>query len=102
MVDENLTWNNHIQILENKLSKNIVLLYMAKLYRDKITMTTLYFLFFHSYLSYGKIAWASTTKSKLGKIARYYRKALNAIPKNDNKEISYLKYTMRPFQKFSN
>ena len=27
MVDENLSWNDHIQILENKLAKNIGLLY---------------------------------------------------------------------------
>ena len=39
-------------------------------------MATLYFSFFHSYLNYGNIAWASTTKSKLG------------IPKNDNQEIT--------------
>ena len=31
MVDENLTGSNHIHILENKLSKNISLLYRAKL-----------------------------------------------------------------------
>ena len=30
MVDENLTWNDHIHILENKFSKNIGLLYRAK------------------------------------------------------------------------
>ena len=30
MVDENLTWNDHIHILENKISKNIGLLYRAK------------------------------------------------------------------------
>ena len=56
MVDENLTWNDHIHILENKLSKNIGLLYRAKPYLDKNTMTTLYFLFFHGYLNYGNIA----------------------------------------------
>ena len=61
MVDENLTWNDHIHILENKLSKNIGLLYRAKPYLDKNTMTALYFSFFHSYLNYGNIAWASTT-----------------------------------------
>ena len=44
MVDENLTWNDHVHILENKLSKNIGLLYRAKL--DKNAMTTLYFSFF--------------------------------------------------------
>ena len=51
-------------------------------------MTTLYFLFFHSFLNYGKIAWASTTKSKLRKIASQQRQAVNAIPKNDNREIT--------------
>ena len=30
MVDENRTWNDHIHILENKISKNIGLLYRAK------------------------------------------------------------------------
>ena len=61
MVDENLTWNDHIHILEKELSKNIGLLYRAKPYLDKNTMTSLYFSFFHNYLNYGNIPWASTT-----------------------------------------
>ena len=62
MVDENFTWNNHIHILENKLSKNIGLLYREKPYLHKNTMTTLYFSFFNTCLNYGNIAWESTTK----------------------------------------
>ena len=50
-------------------------------------MTTLHFSFFHSYLNYGNIAWASTTKSKLRKIASQQRQAVNAIPKIDNQEV---------------
>ena len=88
MIDENLTWNDHIHILQNKLSKNIGLLYRAKPYFDKNTMTTLYFSFFHSYLNYGNIAWASTTKSKRRKIASQQRQAVNAMPKNDYQEIT--------------
>ena len=89
MVDVNLTWNDHIRILENKLSKNIGLLYRVKPYLDKNTMTTsLYFSFFHSYLNYGNIARASTTKSKLRKVESQQRQAVNAIPKNDNQEIA--------------
>ena len=91
-VDENLTWNDHIHILENKLSKNIGLLYKAKPYLDKKYqipyLDKKYFLFFHSYLNYGNIAWISTTKSKLRKIASQQRQAVNAIPKNDNQEIT--------------
>ena len=83
MVDENLTWSNHIRILE-KLSKNIGLLYRAKQYLDKNTMATLYFMFFHSYLNIGNVAWESMTKSKLRKIASQQREVVNVIPKNDN------------------
>ena len=54
---------------------------------DKNTMATLYFSFFHIYLNYGNIAWASTTKSKRGKIASELRQAVNPILKNDNQEI---------------
>ena len=51
-------------------------------------MTTLCFSFFHSYLNYGNVARASTTKSKLRKIASQQRQAVNAIPKNNNQEIT--------------
>ena len=77
----------HIQILENRFSKKIGLLYRAKPDLDKNTMTTVHFSFFHSYLNYGNINWASTTKSKLRKIASQQTQAVNAIPKNDNQEI---------------
>ena len=78
----------HIQILENRFSKKIGLLYRAKPDLDKNTMTTVHFSFFHSYLNYGNINWASTTKSKLRKIASQQTQAVNAIPKNDNQEIT--------------
>ena len=51
-------------------------------------MATLYFSFFHSFLNYGNIAWANTTKSKLRKIASHQRQAVNAILKNDNQETT--------------
>ena len=55
---------------------------------DENTMPTLYFSFFNSCLNYSNIAWASTTKSKRRKIASQQRQAVNAIPKNNNQEIT--------------
>ena len=78
----------YFHILENNLSKIIGLLYRAKPCLDKNTITNLYFSFFHSYLHYGNIAWASKNKSKLRKIASQQRQAVNAIPKNNNQEIT--------------
>ena len=48
----------------------------------------MYFSVFDSYLNYGNIAWASTTKSKLKKIASQQRQTVNAIPKYDNQQIT--------------
>ena len=32
IIDENLTWKNHIEVVENKISKNIGVLYRASHY----------------------------------------------------------------------
>ena len=80
MIDENLSWNDHIQIIENKLSKNVGLLYKAKSFLSEKAITSIYFPFFHSYLTYGNIAWGSTSMSKLKKIASKQRQAVKIIP----------------------
>ena len=54
---ENLTWKNHIEVIENKISKNIEVLSRASHLLD--------FSFIHIYISYANIAWASTFKTKL-------------------------------------
>ena len=35
ITDENITWNKHIELVENKISKNIGILYRASHYLDK-------------------------------------------------------------------
>ena len=37
ILDENINWNRHIELVENKVSKNIGILYRAWLYLDKET-----------------------------------------------------------------
>ena len=62
IIDENLTWKNHI-VLENKISKNIGVLYRASHLVDFKNLLKIYFSFI--YISYANIAWASTFKTKL-------------------------------------
>ena len=54
LVDEHFSWTDHINILENKLSKNLGLLYKSKHFLNG--MKSLFYSFFHSYLNYGNIA----------------------------------------------
>ena len=79
LVDENLTWKSHIHYLENKISKNIGLLYKAKFLLDRQSLKNIYFSFIHSYINYANIAWASTNQIKLKKLLKYQKHASRII-----------------------
>ena len=65
IIDQNLTWKNHIEVLENKFFRNIAVLYRASHLLDFINLLKIYFSFIHIYISYANITWASTFKNKL-------------------------------------
>ena len=44
ILDENINWNRHIELVENKISKNIGILYRVSLYLDKESLKCIYFL----------------------------------------------------------
>ena len=79
LLDENITWRNHIASIESKVSKNLGILYKARTYLNINSTKQLYFSFIHSYLSYGNIAWASTNKSKLNTLHRRQKHASRII-----------------------
>ena len=65
LIDEHLTWKEHITVIENKVSKNLDILYRARRVLDRTALKNLYFSFMHSCLNYGNIVWASTSRTKL-------------------------------------
>ena len=75
IIDENLTWKNHIEVVENKISKNIGVLYRASHLLDFKNLLKIYFSFIHIYISYTNIAWASTFKTKLQGILKKQKHA---------------------------
>ena len=79
LVDEHLSWIDHINTLENKLSKNLGGLYKAKPFLNTKAIVSLYFSFFHNYLTYGNIAWCSTSMAKLKKIFIKQKQAMKTI-----------------------
>ena len=44
LLDENLTWKDHINTTENKISKNIGLILRAKIVLNKDSLTKLFYL----------------------------------------------------------
>ena len=67
VIDENITWNKHIELIESKISKNIGMLYRDSHCLDKKYLKSIYFSFIHNYVNYCNIAWASTSRTKLDK-----------------------------------
>ena len=60
MLDEKVNWQEHIRTVENKITKNIGLLYRAKYLLNESSLKCIYFANIHSYLNYANIACAST------------------------------------------
>ena len=65
MLDENVNWQEHIRTAENKIAKNIGLLYRAKYLLNESSLKCMYFVYIHSYLNYANITWASSYRTKL-------------------------------------
>ena len=68
LLDENLSWKAHIDTIGKKISKNLGILYKARITLNQKSTKQLYFSFIHSYLTYGSMAWASTNKTKLNNL----------------------------------
>ena len=62
IIDENLTWKSHIEVVENKISKNIGVLYRASHLLDFKNLLKIYFSFIHIYISYANTAWVVLLK----------------------------------------
>ena len=84
MLDENISWMEHIGTVETKLAKKIGLLYHAKPLLKEKSLKFIYFEYIHSYLNYANIAWASTYRTKL-KTIHFHQKHAVCIVFNEDK-----------------
>ena len=79
LIDENLSWKQHINIVSTKLSKSIGILYKSRGIVKQPLLKQLYFSFVHCYLNYANIAWTSPYKSKLERLHRHQKHTARII-----------------------
>ena len=84
MLDENISWEEHICKDEIKLAKNIGLLYCAKPLLEEKSLKSIYFAYIHSYLNYANIEWVSTYRTKL-KTIHFHQRNVAHIVFNESK-----------------
>ena len=71
--------NEHIKLTENKIAKNIGILYKAIPYLDKRVLLCLYYLYIHSNLKYANTVCWSTNRTYLKKLQSQQKHAIKII-----------------------
>ena len=74
-IDENLAWNNHIEVIEKKISKNTGIPYRASYLFYFKNLRKIYFSFTDIFITNANIAWANTFKTKLHGILKKQKHA---------------------------
>ena len=68
LLDESLSWKPHIKYIENKIAKNIGLLFKAKSFLNKQSLLSLYYSYIQSYINYAIVACGSTCMTNFKKM----------------------------------
>ena len=65
MLDEYISWRDHLRTAESKIEKNIYLLHQARQVLTETSLKTIDSSYIHSYLNYANIAWTSANRIQL-------------------------------------
>ena len=81
IIDENLTWMKHINVVTSKISKNIGVMHKLSYYLHTDAIKCLYYTLVYPYIHYGNIVWANNYPSKLTRIVLLQKRAVGIIAK---------------------
>ena len=95
LLDENLTWKNQVQKLNESLSKICGLIFKIRHYVPLANRRVIYYSMFHSVISYSLINWGRTTNSCLHQLEVSQNKFIRAslfLPRNSPIDCLYVKF----------
>ena len=81
IIDEKLTWRNHVNYISTKIAKGIGILIKARFCLSKETLVSLYYTFIYPYLTYCNSVW--------GDLFLYNLNRLHVLQKKFVRMISY-------------
>ena len=79
IIDENLTWMKHINLVTSKISKNIGVMHQLSYYLFTDAIKCLYYTLLYPYIHYGNIVWANNYPSKLTRVVILQKRAVRII-----------------------
>ena len=91
ILDQRLSWRDHINELSKKLGRAISMLYKARHFCTLHVIKTLYYSIFNSHITYGLPVWGYANDIYLNKIIKLQKKAIRAISFSSYREnVSHL------------
>lgn len=78
-IDNNLSWNSHIQCISKKISSGLYVLRRMSLFCEQEILKSIYCAHIHSYISYGLAVYGGTSKRNLDHILILQKKAIRII-----------------------
>ena len=79
IIDKNLTWKNHNDVISKTISRNIGMLTKLKHFVPENILYSLYCTLILPYINYGVLIWSNTCKTYLDKIFKLQKWAIRTI-----------------------
>ena len=86
LIDENLSWKNHLDCVITRINKTIGMIAKLRYFVPSSALTNIYKSLILTYLTYGLVAWGNTSKNYLNKIVVLQKRVLRLIYFVDRKE----------------
>ena len=68
IIDNKLTWCQHIEKMKNKISKRLGILKQMRHFFQEDTLVSLFYAFLKPYIDYGSLTWGDTANTHLLKL----------------------------------
>ena len=79
IIDENLTWKNHVDAISKTISRNNGMLTKLKHFVPENILYSLYCTLIMPYINYGVLIWGNTCKTYLDKICKLQKWAIRTV-----------------------
>ena len=79
LIDENLSWNQHVELVVSKISKGAGLIFKLKQSLPRYALITLYNSLILPYLNYCTMIWAANNSCRLNKILLVQKKVVRTV-----------------------
>ena len=86
LIDEKLTWNDHINYIRGKISRLLGVLRCARQYHNRETLILLYYAFIYPYLSYCVDVWGCCTGGLFNSVFKLRKRAIRLITFSKSRE----------------